>query len=186
MLGPSGDTLVRGWCPHGGCTQGGPCAPHGRGERSKSQRRSCCCSSSREVLGEGTGVLVSGWGCECAATLGTPVAPGAGMAVSPYRTGSPGSGNVAAKASTSSFSAFSSPWYFGSSSLSLNSFSVALGFMSFCTRRASSIPARMGDVLVSPHSCCIPQLSQPCCSLGRSPAPSHLRDLLPWETSWNS
>lgn len=94
------------------------------------------------------------------------------MAVSPYRTGSPGSGNVAAKASTSSLSAFSSPRYFGSSSLSLNSFSVALGLMSFCTCRASSIPARMGgDVLVIPrslHAMALP----PCCSLGHSPAPS--------------
>lgn len=63
---------------------------------------------------------------------------------SPYRTGSPGSGKVAAKASTSIFSALSSFWYFSSSSFSLNSFSVALGLISFCTRSVSSIPAGWG------------------------------------------
>lgn len=85
----------------------------------------------------------------CAAFLGTSAAPEAGRVHSLYRTGSPGSGKVPAKASTSSFSAFSSFLYFSSFSFSLNSFSVALGFMSFCTCSVSSIPAGMEDVMLS-------------------------------------
>lgn len=143
VLGPGGDTVVKGWCPHGACTHGGPCAPHGRGRGSKSQRRSCCCSTTGKCWEKARGCWSQAGDCECAMILGVPTALGAGVAVSPYRTGSPGSGNVAAKASTSSFSAFSSSRYLGSSNLSLNSFSVALGLMSFCTRRASSIPLWM-------------------------------------------
>lgn len=49
-----------------------------------------------------------------------------------YRTGRPGSGKGVAKASTSSLRDLRAAWYFSSlTSLSLNSFRVALGLMSF-------------------------------------------------------
>lgn len=116
-----------------GCAQRGSCLRNGV---RKSQTRICCCTEPLPAAGRrlwGAGGLC---GCRGPGFL----ARGA----SPYRTGSPGSGKVAAKASTSIFSALSSFWYFSSSSFSLNSFSVALGLMSFCTRSVSSIPAGWG------------------------------------------
>lgn len=158
----------------------------GRGEQKLNEKLMLHCSqcqqggAGRRYWGVGLGL-----GARVCHDPGYLRSSGSGHGCFPYRTGSPGSGKAAAKASTSSFSAFSSLRYFSSSSFSLNSFSVAFGFMSFCTRSVSSIPARMADASVSPHSCntsaCArtPRLSQPCCRepvrLGcwLSPAPPH-------------
>lgn len=60
MLGHSADTVVKGWCPHGGCTHGVP-VPHVAKERGV-RPKELLLQFHKEMLGGGTGVLVSGWG----------------------------------------------------------------------------------------------------------------------------